>query len=50
MKKLIKIEKNMLKEKMWKHKWYRGLIKFLQKIGLIKLIKKNEKINNIMND
>ncbi len=40
----------MLKEKMWKHKWYRGLIKFLQKIGLIKLIKKNEKINNIMND
>ncbi len=40
----------LLKEKMWKHGWYRALIKFLQKIGIIKLIKKNEKISNIMSD
>ncbi len=33
----------LFKEKMWKHPMYRGFIKFLQKIGLMKVIKK--KIN-----
>lgn len=30
----------MFKEKMWKHKWYRGFIRTLQKLGIIKAIKK----------
>lgn len=34
----------MFKDRMWKHAWYRGLIKVLQKIGVIKLIKKRKNI------
>lgn len=30
----------MFKSKMWQHKWYRGIIKGLKKIGLIDFIKK----------
>ena len=30
----------VFKDKMWKHSWYRGIIKTLQKTGIIKLIKK----------
>lgn len=36
----------MFKDRMWKHAWYRGLIKFLQKIGVIKLIKKSRNLKN----
>ena len=30
----------LFKEKMWQHKWYRGFIKLLQKIGIMGAIKK----------
>ena len=30
----------LFKEKMWTHKWYRGLIRILQKSGIIKAVKK----------
>lgn len=36
-------KQKILVEKLWKHKWYRGLIKFLQKTGVIKAIKKVKK-------
>ena len=30
----------LFKEKMWQHKWYRGIIRFLQKTGIMKQLKK----------
>ena len=30
----------VFKDKMWQHKWYRGIIRLLQKTGIMKLIKK----------
>ena len=30
----------LFKEKMWQHKWYRGMIKVLQKVGIMGAIKK----------
>ena len=30
----------LFKEKMWQHKWYRGIIRFLQKTGVMKQLKK----------
>ena len=30
----------LFKEKMWQHKWYRGIIRFLQKTGIRKQLKK----------
>ena len=30
----------IFKDKMWQHKWYRGIIRFLQKIGLMQVFKK----------
>ena len=30
----------LFKEKMWQHKWYRGMIKMLQKVGIMGAIKK----------
>ena len=30
----------LFKEKMWQHKWYRGMIKMLQKMGIMGAIKK----------
>ena len=30
----------LFKEKMWQHKWYRGFIRLLQKVGIMGAIKK----------
>ena len=30
----------LFKDKMWQHKWYRGIIKLLQKTGIMKALKK----------
>lgn len=30
----------VFKDKMWQHKWYRGIIRLLQKTGIMKLLKK----------
>ena len=30
----------IFKDKMWQHKWYRGFIRFLQKTGIMKVLKK----------
>ena len=30
----------IFKDKMWQHKWYRGFIRFLQKTGIMKQLKK----------
>ncbi len=33
----------LFKEKMWQHKWYRGIIRLLQKLGIMKALKKVRK-------
>ena len=35
----------LFKEKMWTHKWYRGFIRVLQKLGIIKAFKKWKNID-----
>lgn len=35
----------IFKDKMWQHKWYRGIIRFLQKIGVMQVFKKMREKN-----